>query len=60
MSLNLEEEIRRLALLEARKLVAQGHTVQEAVAQACRGNWSYQRDWVECELHKTMKEVFGP
>jgi hypothetical protein len=56
---NLDEEIRRIALLEARKFVAQGLAIEQAVAQACKGNWAYQCDGVKTELHKTMKEAFG-
>lgn len=59
MSLNLDEEVRRLALMEARKYVAQGSTIDEAVTQACRGGWTYQQKWVRKELQKIMREAFG-
>jgi hypothetical protein len=56
---NLDEEIRRIALLEARKFVAQGLAIEQAVAQACKGNWAYQCDGVKTELHNAMKDAFG-
>jgi hypothetical protein len=59
MSLILEDEIRRLALIEARNLVAAGFTVEQAAAQACHGHWVEQREWVEKELRIAMREVFG-
>ena len=52
MSLNLDKEVRRIALLEARKFIARGLTVEQAVARACKGNWAYQSEGVKMELHK--------
>ncbi len=48
----LQREVARLALLDASKLVKEGHTPEEAATAACRGAWAEWRGWVLAQLTK--------
>lgn len=47
---SLDKEVARLALLDARELMAAGASPEEAAALACRGAWAEWRDWVRAVL----------
>jgi len=49
-STTLDKHIARLALEDARKLIAEGHSPDEAAALACRGSWRVVREYVRAIL----------
>lgn len=49
-STTLDKHIARLALEDARKLIAEGHTPGQAATLACKGAWSEWREYVLATL----------
>jgi hypothetical protein len=50
----LDNAILRVAVLRARKLIAQGLSTDEAVRLACRGSWSQWRLLVQARLEDNV------
>ena len=49
-STRLDKTVARLALEDARKLVASGHSLEEAAMLACKGAWSEWCGYVLAQL----------
>ncbi len=49
-STTLDKHIARLALEDARKLIAEGRSPDEAAMLACKGAWSEWREYVLAQL----------
>jgi hypothetical protein len=49
----LDKAVVRLALAEARKLLAQGHSPEQAATLACKGAWAEWRGYVLARLQES-------
>lgn len=46
----LDKAVARIALTEARRLITQGHSPEEAAACACKGAWAEWQGYVLAKL----------